>query len=201
LIVPDVASLGLRVVDGRQLPEEYRQALKPGETICDAMGRARELPRYFYEIPSWDIAMKVQLSENFFLWEFIQVDVREAEVLRRFPRYVPCSITLLGVCLQRLRERVGTLIHISANGGYRSPGHKLSRHASPHSWATAVNVYRIGDTYLDTQREIEKYSLMAQETLPGVWTRPYGDQPGYAEDHLHLDIGYVTTVPRDAPGS
>jgi hypothetical protein len=201
LIVPDVASLGLRVVDGKQLSQEYRDALKPGETICDAMGRARELPRYFYEIPSWDSAMKIELSENFDLWEFIQVDVRENEVLRRFPRYVPCSITLLGVCLQRLRDRVGTLIHISANGGYRSPTHRLSRHASPHCWATAVNIYRIGDNYLDSQREIEKYSLMAQETLPGVWTRPYGVQAGFAEDHLHLDIGYVTTVPRDAPGS
>jgi hypothetical protein len=199
--MPDIASLGLRIVDGRQLSAEYQEALKPGETVHDAMGRSRVLPRYFYEIPSWDLAMKVELSENFYLWEFIQVDVRENELLRRFPRYVPCAITLLGVCLQRLREEVGTLIHISANGGYRSPSHRLSRHASPHSWATAVNIYRIGDTFLDNQRDIEKYSLLAQETLPGVWTRPYGEQPGFAEDHLHLDLGYVTTVPRDAPGT
>ena len=84
--MPDVATLGLRVVDGKQFPQEYRDALKPGETVFDAMERARELPRYFYEIPSWDSAMKIQLSENFDLWEFIQVDVRENEVLRRFPR-------------------------------------------------------------------------------------------------------------------
>lgn len=197
----DVAGLGLRVVDGNQLSDEYKAALRPGEIIADAMGRRRELPRYFYEISSWDVAMKVELSENFYLWEFIQVDVREAEVLRRFPRYVPCAITLLGVCLQQLRERVGTLVHISANGGYRSPCHGLSRHASPHCWATAANIYRIGDSFLDNQRDIERYGLLAQETLPGVWTRPYGDESGFAEDHLHLDIGYVTTVPRDAPGS
>lgn len=197
----DVAGLGLRVVDGNQLSDEYKAALRPGEIIADAMGRRRELPRYFYEISSWDVAMKVELSENFYLWEFIQVDVREAEVLRRFPRYVPCAITLLGVCLQQLRERVGTLVHISANGGYRSPCHGLSRHASPHCWATAANIYRIGDSFLDNQRDIERYGLLAQETLPGVWTRPYGDASGFAEDHLHLDIGYVTTVPRDAPGS
>lgn len=198
--MPDVSSHGLKVVDGHQLSDAYRAALRPGDVVSDAMGRKRELPRYFYEIPSWDVAMKVELLENFCLWEFIQVDVREAEVLRRFPRYVPCAITLLGVCLQRFRERVGSLIHISANGGYRSPCHGLSRYASPHSWATAANIYRIGDTYLDNQKDIERFGLMAQEVLPGVWTRPYGEEAGFAEDHLHLDIGYVTTVPRDAPG-
>lgn len=191
--------LGLRVVDGLELGADYRAALRPGEIFRDAMGRGRVLPRYFYEIPSWDVAMKLELSPHFLLWEFIQVDVREANPLRRFPRYVPCAITLLGVCLEQFRDRVGALVHISANGGYRSPGHALSRHASPHCWGTAANIYRIGDSYLDTQREIERYSLIAQETLPGVWTRPYGEPPGFAEDHLHLDLGYVSMIPRDAP--
>ena len=76
----------LRVVDGLTLPPEYRKALRPGEDWKDATGRPRQLPRYFYEIPSWDMAMKIELASHFLLWEFIQVDVREAPPLRTFPR-------------------------------------------------------------------------------------------------------------------
>src|SRR6476619_4222125 len=187
----------LRVVDGLTLPPEYRKALRPGEEWKDATGRGRQLPRYFYEVPSWDSAMKIELASHFLLWEFIQVDVREAPPLRTFPRYVPCAITLLAVCLERFREAVGSFVHISANGGYRSPSHALSRHACLHSWGVAANIYRIGDTYLDTRSSIERFSLIARETLPGVWTRPYGSPAGFAEDHLHLYLGYVTSVPRD----
>jgi hypothetical protein len=141
--------------------------------------------------------MKIELATHFLLWEFIQVDVREAPALRTFPRYVPCAITLLAVCLERFREAVGTLVHISANGGYRSPSHRFSKNATPHAWGTAANIYRIGDTYLDNRNAIERFSLIARETLPGVWTRPYGAPTGYSEDHLHLDLGYVLSVPRD----
>ena len=102
----------LRVVDGLGLPPDYRKALRPGEEWKDVNGFPRQLPRYFYEIPSWDSAMKVELATHFLLWEFIQVDVREAPPLRTFPRYVPCAITLLAVCLERFREAVGTLVHI-----------------------------------------------------------------------------------------
>ena len=193
----DESTFPLSVVDGLTLAPEYRKALRPGETWADAVGRPRVLPRYFYEIPSWDAAMKMQLTPHFLLWEFIQVDVRETPVLLSFPRYVPCAITLLAVCLERFREAVGSLVHISANGGYRSPAHALSRNASPHCWGVAANIYRIGDTYLDTRSSIERFTLIARETLPGVWTRPYGSPAGFAEDHLHLDLGYVTSVPRD----
>ncbi len=193
----DESTFSLSVVDGLTLAPEYRKALRPGEMWADAAGRQRQLPRYFYEIPSWDMAMKVQLTPHFLLWEFIQVDVRETPVLLSFPRYVPCAITLLAVCLERFREAVGSFVHISANGGYRSPSHKLSRNAGLHSWGVAANIYRIGDTCLDTRGAIERFSLVARETLPGVWTRPYGSPAGFAEDHLHLDLGYVTSVPRD----
>lgn len=193
----DESTFPLAVVDGLALPPEYRKALRPGEIWHDAAGRPRQLPRYFYEIPSWDSAMKIPLTPHFLLWEFIQVDVRETPVLLSFPRYVPCAITLLAVCLERLREAVGSFVHISANGGYRSPSHGLSRNASPHSWGVAANIYRIGDTYLDNRSSIERFTLIARETLPGVWTRPYGSPAGFAEDHLHLDLGYVTSVPRD----
>ena len=46
-------SLSLRLVDGRSLKEKYRSVLRPGEMLRDREGRARRLPRYFYEIPSW----------------------------------------------------------------------------------------------------------------------------------------------------
>ena len=194
----EIPNFALRVVDGLALPLEYRKALRPGEEWKDTTGHPRQLPRYFYEIPSWDSAMKIELSPNFLLWEFIQVDVREAPPLRTFPRYVPCAITLLAVCLERFREAVGTLVHISANGGYRSPSHRFSKNATPHAWGTAANIYRIGDTWLDSRSAIERFSLIARQTLPGIWTRPYGTPTGYAEDHLHLDLGYVLSVPRDA---
>ena len=86
-----------------------------------------------------------ELTPNFGLWEFIDVDVREAEPLRRFPRYVPCAVTLLARALERFRDHVGTFVHVAANGGYRSPAHALTAHASPHCWGTAANIYRIGD--------------------------------------------------------
>src|SRR4051812_1226528 len=92
--VAEPPNFPLRVVDGLTLPPEYRKALRPGEDWKDSNGFARELPRYFYEIPSWDTAMKIALASHFLLWEFIQVDVREAPALRTFPRYVPCAITL-----------------------------------------------------------------------------------------------------------
>jgi hypothetical protein len=193
----DESTFPLSVVDGLTLSPQYRKALRPGEMWTDAAGRQRQLPRYFYEVPSWDMAMKVQLTPHFLLWEFIQVDVRETPLLLSFPRYVPCAITLLAVCLERFREAVGSLVHISANGGYRSPSHALSRNASLHCWGVAANIYRIGDTYLDTRSAIERFSLIARETLPAVWTRPYGSPAGFAEDHLHLDLGYVTSIPRD----
>src|SRR2546423_10199249 len=100
----DPPTFPLRVVDGLTLPPEYRKALRPGEDWKDSNAFPRQLPRYFYEIPSWDSAMKVELATHFLLWEFIQVDVREAPALRTFPRYVPCAITLLAVCLERFRE-------------------------------------------------------------------------------------------------
>ena len=130
------------------------------------------------------------------LWELIGVDVREAPVLRGFPRYVPCALLLLATALEVFRLEVGTYVHIAANGGYRSPGHALSRHASPHCWGTAANIYRIGDTYLDTRAEIEKFATVARRVLPGIWIRPYGSGDGEADDHLHLDLGYTVCDPR-----
>jgi hypothetical protein len=189
----------LHVVDGLRLDKPLRDALLPGRIIHDENGHERRLPRYFYEIPSWEHAMSTQLSPNFALWEFIQTDVREAAPLRSFPRYVPCAITLLALCLERFRDAVGTFVHIAANGGYRSPRHAINTAATPHSWGTAVNIYRIGDTYLNDRTSIERFSASANATLPTVWTRPFGNLRGQANDQLHLDFGYVLVTPREAP--
>jgi hypothetical protein len=191
----------LAIVDGLRLEKELRDALLPGRTVYDDMGQARRLPRYFYEIPSWEHAMNIQLSPNFALWEFIQTDVREAAPLRTFPRYVPCAITLTALCLEQFREATGTFVHIAANGGYRSPRHSLNGSATPHSWGTAVNIYRIGDVFLDDRESIERYAALARQTLPAVWTRPYGSEHGQTDDHLHIDFGFVLSTPRGVPRS
>jgi hypothetical protein len=188
----------LDVIDGLRLDKPLRDALMPGRVIYDDAGKARRLPRYFYEIPSWEHAMKIQLSPNFSLWEFIQTDVREAAPLRGFPRYVPCAITLTAMCLELFRDAADTFVHIAANGGYRSPRHSLNSNATPHSWGTAVNVYRIGDVYLDDREAVDRYAALARQTLPGVWTRPFGHVRGQTDDHLHIDLGYVVSMPHDA---
>lgn len=193
-------SLALEVVDGRELDAEFRAALRPGEPLPDAEGRARRLPRFFYEIPSWEAALETQLTPHFGLWELIDVDVREAEAMRTFPRYVPCAIALLATHLEVLRAEVGTIVRVAANGGYRSPAHALSAAASPHSWGAAANIYRVGDELMDRQERIEKYSQLARGLLPGIWTRPYGAGAGFAFDHVHLDLGFAAVVPHGAAG-
>lgn len=192
-------SLPLRIVDGRRLEKKYRDALRPGGMLSDAQGQAHVLPRYFYEVPSWDVAMRLQLSEHFALWEFIHTDVHEAAPLRSFPRYVPCAITMMALALEQFRDAVRAFVHIAANGAYRSPGHGLTVHATPHAWGTAVNIYRIGDTMLDEREVLEHYAEVAYKSMPGVYVRPFGKRPGFTDDHLHLDFGYVVAVPRGAP--
>ena len=110
------------------------------------------------------------------------------------------AVTTLAAHLEVLRLQVGAPMHIAANGGYRSPSHGRSLAGSPHAWATAVNIYRIGDQYLDDRDSIERYSALASEVLPAMRARPYGPGPGCVDDHMHLDLGYATVVPTDAPG-
>jgi hypothetical protein len=192
-------SLSLRLVDALTLPESVRDALRPGGFMQDTQGRARRLPRYFYEVPSWDTALATELTPHFGLWELLDVDFREAEAMRTFPRYVPCAIVLLASHLEVLREKVGTVVRVAANGGYRSPAHALSTSASTHCWGTAANIYRIGEEMMDSQERIDKYSRLARDVLPGIWSRPYGAGDGFAFDHVHLDLGFATVVPHDAP--
>jgi hypothetical protein len=190
-----MSALPLPVVLAGDLPREVRQVLRPGEALHDRSGAARILPSSFLRVDSWSLAVETRLTPHFTLSELMAVDVREAATVRSFPRYVPCAIVLLAAALELFRLEAGTYVHVAANGGYRSPGHALSRHASRHCWGTAANIYRIGDTYLDSPEEIAKYAAMARRVIPGVWVRPFGQEDGEADDHLHIDIGYTVFDP------
>ena len=190
--------LPLPIVDGLELAAPYRSLLSPDAVVRDARGRARRLPRFFYAIDSWAAALQIQLTDHFALWEFIDVDLHEPMPLRRFPRYVPCAVTVLAAHLEVLRLELGVPVRIAANGGYRSPSHGRSTPGSIHAWGTAANIYQVGETYLDGRDSIERVATIANRVLPAVRTRGYGSGPGCADDHLHLDLGYVTAIPGGA---
>lgn len=191
----------LPVVDGLMLEPELRALLRPAELLRDRDGKLRRLPRYFYEVPNWDVALETRLAPNFEVWEFLNVDVREDERLRSgWPRYLPCAVTMLASFLELFRREVNTYVHLAANGGYRSPSHRLSSLASTHSWGTAANIYRVGDDWLDDERTIRRYARVVEKLMPGVYVRPFGHAAGEADDHLHLDLGYTVVVPHGSAG-
>jgi hypothetical protein len=194
-----MSSLPLPVADGLHLEAPLRSLLMPGVLVRDSHARLRRLPRFFYAVDSWRVALQTRLTPHFALWEFMDVDLYEPAPLRRFPRYVPCAIAVLAAHLEVLRSEIGAPVHIAANGGYRSPSHGRSTPGSPHAWGTAANIYRVGVEYLDERDRIERYSSLATGLLPAVRARPYGPGPGCVDDHVHLDLGYVTAVPADAP--
>jgi len=193
-----VSDLALPVVDGHCLPGEYRALLRPGELVRARDGQLHRLPRFFYQIDSWAQALDVQITPHFALWEFVDVDVREAAPLRVFPRYVPCGVILLAASLEMFRFTIGAPVKIAANGGYRSPSHAVSDAGSPHCWAAAADIFAIGSDFLDSEERIERFSAVARAALPFSTVRPYGLRPGATDDHLHVDIGYATLVPAGA---
>lgn len=186
----------LPVVDGLRLDAPYRAALRPGEVVTHPSGRAVGLPRYFYEIGSWQEAVDTRISPHFGAFEFLDVDLREAEPLRGFPRYLPCAVVAFAAALEQFRAAVGGPVRIAANGGYRSPAHALSVDTSPHLWGSAADIYRVGGDSMDDLDRIAHYGRLAERAVAGVWVRPPGDEPGRSFDHLHLDLGYLTMVPR-----
>ena len=188
----------LRPIDGLNLSAEYRALLRPGEAESDSAGNVHHLPRFFYEIGSWQDAQAIRLTPHFTLAELMLVDCREAELLlRHFPHYVPCAVILLAAFLEDFRREVGAPVFISANGGYRSPAHQIGGAKSIHAWGTAANIYRIGDTFLDDARSIEKYGATASSLSRAVLVRLFGSKEGETDDHLHLDLGFVSLTPRE----
>jgi len=176
----------------------HRDLLKPAAHLRARDGAVHRLPRYFYEVESWQVALATSLTSHFWLWEFIDVDLREAAPVRAFPRYVLCAVSVLAAALEIVRLECSAPVHIAANGGYRSPSHAGSDAASTHCWATAANIYRIGGDLLDSQDRIERYAALVRRVLPFASVRPYGSGAGMTDDHLHVDIGYATLVPHGA---
>ena len=189
----------LKVVDAFDLDDELRTLLRPGDMVKDEQQRRHRLPRYFYEVPSHEAAMSIRVTPHFALNEFILVDLKEAPRLQQWPRYIPCAVRVLAFFLEQFRAGAGASVHIAVNGGYRSPGHKMSeKTASPHMWGTAADIYRIGTTILKTSEAIDKYNEIAEDLSEDVRVLPYGHVTGAnADDHVHLDLGYISLVPRE----
>lgn len=186
----------LKIVDAFDLPEKIRILLRPGDMLKDAAGRRHRLPRYFYEVPSYEEAQAIRLTTHFRLNEFIRTDLREAPALQEYPRYVPCAVRITAFYLQRIRDEIGAPLHISVNGAYRSPSHERNPPASPHMWGTAADIYRIGGTLLQSEELITKYGRLAEQVADEMTAFPYGQGPGHTDDHLHLDLGYLFLIPR-----
>jgi hypothetical protein len=188
----------LRAVDGLTLSPEHRAALRPAEAVTDPNGARHHLPRFFFEVPSWEEAHSLRVASHFALSELITVDSREAELLlRTFPHYVPCAILALARYLEDFRRQVDAPVFVSANGGYRSPSHRINRGVSLHSWGTAADIYRVGDTYLNDEKSIARYGEIAGSLGAEVHVRPYQE----GDDHLQVDLGYLTLVPRECSES
>jgi hypothetical protein len=189
----------LQAVDGLKLPADYSALLRPGVGETDSRGNVHHLPRFFYEISSWQQAHEVRLAPHFKLAELMLVDCREASLLlSQFPHYVPCAIVLLARFLEDFRREVDAPVFISANGGYRSPAHQIGGAKSIHAWGTAANIYRVGDTFLDNPKSIERYGAIAASLSPAVFVRPFGPEPGQTDDHLHIDLGFASLTPRES---
>ena len=184
----------MKAIDGFELDNEHRAILKPGAPVEFENGSVHHLPRFFFEVPSWAMAREQRIARHFTLAELMMVDCRETALqLRHFPHYVPCSILLLARALELFRTEVGAPVFVSANGGYRSPVHQRSRAQSMHQWGTAADIYRVGDTYLDDEKSIERYARIATSLAQDVFVRPYAE----GDDHLHIDIGFAAIAPRE----
>jgi hypothetical protein len=188
----------LRAVDALTLSIEHQAAFRPGKAITGENGVVHHLPRFFFEVPSWKEARALRVAAHFTLSELITVDSREAPLLlRQFPHYVPCAILALARYLEDFRREVDAPVFISVNGGYRSPAHRINRGVPLHCWGTAANIYRVGDTYLDDEKSIVRHAEVAARLGAEARVRDY--QPG--DDHLHVDLGYLTIVPRECSES
>ena len=61
----------------------------------------------------------------------------------------------------------------------------------------AADIYRVGDTYLDDEKLIKRYGEIAAALGAEVRVRAYKE----GDDHLQVDLGYLTVVPRECSES
>lgn len=190
-------SESLKVTDGMRLGAGTRALLRPGERARDRHGRTHRLPRFFLEIGSWEQAKALRVAPHFAYSELMMVDCREADLLlNTFPHYVPCAIRVLAQYLERFRDKVEAPVFVATNGGYRSPAHqRQAQWVGTHCWGCAADIYRVGDVYLDDEKSIEKYRRVAETLGQEVTTKPFGYGDEESDNHLHIDIGYVTLEP------
>lgn len=186
----------MKVIDGCTLSAEYRKLLRPGEEWKDGEGVARRLPRFYYVVESWKEAGATVLTDHFTLAELISVDCREAPLLlREFPHFIPSGVVVLARYLEAFRRKIDEPVFVSVNGGYRSPAHQRQRVASPHAWACGADIYRIGNSWMDSSKNVERYARLAESLGPEVRVKRFGHESGETDDHLHFDIGYVNLEP------
>jgi hypothetical protein len=69
--------------------------------------------------------------------------------------------------------------------------------AATHMWGTAADLYRVGTVVLRDRASIETYNRVIEDLTDDLYVMPYGHEIGEADDHIHLDLGYVTVVPRE----
>ena len=189
-----MSDFDLEAVDGLKLSDEHRALLRPGEPMLDGNGIAHQLPRFFYVVPSWADAHKTRVAAHFKLSELMMVDCHEASLLlNEFPHYVPCGIILLARYLEDFRREADATVFVSANGGYRSPAHQRNHGKTAHCWGAAADIYRVGDTYLNDEKSITRYAELASSLGPQLFVRPYAS----GDDHLHIDLGFISVTPRD----
>ncbi|MDQ3119156.1 MAG: hypothetical protein M3Q89_06250 [Verrucomicrobiota bacterium] len=183
----------LEVVDGLTLSDEHRGLLRPGEAVPDEQGHVHHLPRFFLAVPSWPAAHAHRVAPHFKLSELMTVDCHESDLLlHTFPHYVPCAALLLARYLEDFRREADAVVFVSANGGYRSPAHRRNPRKSPHCWATAADIYRVGDHFLNDEKIIAKYGEIAKSLGSQVFVKPYVE----GDDHLHFDLGFIHVTPR-----
>ena len=156
---------GLKVVDAFDLDAEVRSLLRPHEMAEDKHGRQHRLPRYFYEVPSHEAAKDIRLTSQFGLNEFLLVDLKEAQRLRNYPRYVPCAVRLLAFYLQRLRDEA----HRFAIGTHRQ------KRAKSLTASSLDDVPGIGPSrkrallmHFGTARAVKGAALEDLERAPGI---------------------------------
>jgi hypothetical protein len=47
------------------------------------------------------------------------------------------------------------------------------------------------------QATIETYNRVVEDVSDDLWVMPFGHEIGATDDHIHLDLGYLTLVPRE----